>query len=176
MVLLNCGSFPLLKVIFWSFFDKDKLFGPNSICETQKCIFLQGLNVSVSHKSFQQYSMPVTEPQQNILNLLLCLPSSSPSPSQLWTPLKCCRYWSVLGSGSNIISAQVYLQPLTRLFTLLFQCLTARSFRIALSQAASFQVACIPKSLACAEWLIRTQIAHEFSVQSPSSRIIVAVE
>lgn len=108
--------------------------------------------------------MPVTEPLQNILHLLLCLPSSSPSPLQFWTPFECCQYWSSLGSAGNIISAQVYLQPLARPLTLLSQCLTARLFRITLSQAAAFQVAHIPKGLAYTGWLIRAQIAHEFSV------------
>lgn len=131
--------------------------------------------MSVSHKSLQQYLMPVTEPRQNILHLLLSLSSSSPSPSQLWTPFKCCQCWSILGSG-DIISTQVNFQPLARPLTLFFQCLTHRPFRITLSQAASLQVACIPEGLAYRGWLIKAQTAHEFSVHPPSSRIMVAVE
>lgn len=116
--------------------------------------------------------MPVKEPQQDILHLVPSLPSSSPSPYQLWAPFSCCQYWPfLLGSSSKIIRTQVYLHHLASCFTLLVQWLWLDLlFRSAVSQTV------VSEGFTYAGRLIWIQREHEFCVQPPFTCRTVAVE
>lgn len=99
---------------------------------------------------------------------MLSLPPSSPSPYQLWAPFSCCQYGPFfLGSGSNIIRAQVYLHHLASPLTLLVQRLwwQALPFRSTISQAV---VACVPEGLVYIGRLIHIQTQPAFCIQPPS--------
>lgn len=102
---------------------------------------------------------------ENILHLLLCLPCSSPQHHSfgfLSSAATTGVSWEVVTTSSvPRCIRSLYQGPIP-----CFQCLTARPFRITHSQAASFQVDCIPKGLAYAEWLIRAQTAQEFSAST----------